>query len=63
MTQALFMKYFVLNPHKDDKYGEASRKAMMAYARVIGDENPEMAHQMIEWVRRCSEQIAIDRDG
>ena len=41
----LKMKYFVLKPSGGDKYAEASRKAMRAYANHIQGENPEL------WVR------------
>ncbi len=49
-NNGLLMKYFVLNPSKKDKYGEASRKAMMAYARAIKAENPELAKDLQLWV-------------
>jgi len=45
----LVMKYFVLKPHGVDKYAEASRKAMLAYASHIREENPELCQNLIDW--------------
>lgn len=45
----LTMKYFVLKPRGEDIYAAASRKAMRAYARLIQNENPELARELIEW--------------
>jgi hypothetical protein len=50
METGLMMKYFVLNPNKQDIYGEASRKAMMKYAAVIADKNKEFAEEIRNWV-------------
>jgi len=49
----LKMKYFVLNPkakHKHDRYAEASREAMKAYARVIQKVNEPLAKELLLWV-------------
>ncbi len=46
----LQMKYFVLNPTKDDDYGQASRIALRAYARAIKEENPELSNGLKSWV-------------
>jgi len=53
----LQLKYFVLNPTKDDAYGEASRKALLAYADAIQDENHELAYDVRHWVLSCRHQI------
>jgi len=46
----LKMKYFVLKPAGDNIYSEASRAAMKEYARVIIDENPNLANDLLKWV-------------
>jgi len=43
------MKYFVLKPAGDNKYAEASRKAMRAYAMHIQNENEELAEELRKW--------------
>lgn len=53
----LAMKYFVLKPKGDDKYAEASRKAMRAYATHIQQENPELCDELRAWAD--SESIAL----
>lgn len=58
MTGGLQMKYFVLNPAKDDAYGEASRKAMLAYSAAIMQENPELATGLFDWVRKIRDALA-----
>lgn len=45
----LKMKYFVLNPTKDDNYGHASREALRAYAKAIDGENHELAEDLWKW--------------
>lgn len=45
----LKMKYFVLNPTKDDAYGHASRQAMRAYAKCIMPENEKLAEDLFQW--------------
>jgi len=50
----LKMKYFTLRPeskYHDDIYAEASRKAMLEYARTIEEENQELATDLRKWVR------------
>ncbi len=44
----LQMKYFVLNPTRDDSYGRASRLALMEYADFINASNPELALDLRE---------------
>jgi len=46
----LVMKYFVLNPSKQDNYGSASREAMKAYASEIRPENPQLADDLLKWI-------------
>ena len=46
----LQMKYFVLNPNKKDRYGQASRVALRAYARSIMKENPALTQDIIKWL-------------
>ena len=45
----LQMKYFVLKPAGNNKYAEASRKAMRAYSRHIASENPELSEELKSW--------------
>lgn len=49
---ALEMKYFVLKPRGRSHHAEAARAAMLAYARAIGDHDPELAQGLGEWVNR-----------
>jgi hypothetical protein len=55
----LIMKYFVLKPASNDLFGSASRMAMLTYAEVIKEKNPEFAGEVIAWVER--EQAEIDK--
>ncbi len=43
------MKYFVLKPGGSDIYAEASRLAMLEYARHIKTENKELADEIRAW--------------
>jgi len=47
----LTMKYFVLNPNKDDVYGYASRAAIRAYADIVRGGNEPMASELLCWIR------------
>jgi len=49
-SQGLVLKYFVLNPTKDDPYGEASRQAMRTYARIIREHNAGLAFDLRAWL-------------
>ncbi len=60
MSKGLQMKYFVLKPLGIDAYAEASRCAMMKYADVIWDENPELASELREWSRAASEPARLE---
>ena len=46
------MKDFVLKPNGNDAYAEASREALLAYAKHIRSENAALAVDLIKWVRR-----------
>jgi hypothetical protein len=57
----LEMKYFVLNPNKDDAYGQASREAVFAYAESIKDENPKLSRQLKLWrIRIISKRFMLE---
>ena len=49
-TEGLGMKYFVLSPLKNDKYGIASRAAIRRYATMIYLTNPALANDLQNWV-------------
>jgi len=55
----LTMKYFVLNPNKNDRYGLASREAILAYARSIQVGNPILAYDLREWVKEVRLKISL----
>lgn len=57
--EGLVMKYFVMNPHKRDAYGEASRRGILKYAKVIKKENRKLAREMVEWIK----EIEISEDN
>ena len=46
------MKYFVLKPEGTDIFAKASREAMLRYAEVIKDADPELSKGMSEWALR-----------
>lgn len=48
--KGLMMKYFVLNPLKDDSYGEASRIALGHYAQSIMQTNKELSDDLVRWL-------------
>jgi hypothetical protein len=50
----LLLKYFVLKPRGGSPYEEASRAAMLTYAKVIKKENPQLAKDLREWVKQTS---------
>lgn len=53
----LKMKYFVLNPHKNNAYGEASRDALRAYAKTILHKNHKLAKDLLAWLVDIEEVI------
>lgn len=46
------MKYFVLKPKGNDIYAQASRDAMIQYAKTITIENNDLSQDILEWVLR-----------
>jgi len=57
MKRGLFMKYFVLNPWKNDAYGRASREAIREYAAFIEYENKELSDELDEWISQIEEEL------
>lgn len=57
MNKGLIMKYFVLKPSGKDIYGKASRAACEAYAKEIKDHNPELYHDLMQWVNTCRIEV------
>lgn len=62
MSKGLQMKYFVLNPSKQDAYGKASRSAMLLYAISIEEENKELASDLRQWVHNL-EDVKTDESA
>lgn len=58
----LKMKYFVLKPDGDDQYAEASRDAIIAYARCIDDYNSELAEDLYYWVDEINTSLDKKED-
>jgi len=56
----LMMKYFVLQPHKNNAYGNASRSAIKQYADEIAFDNPELAKDLHSWVNDIESSINSD---
>lgn len=47
----LLLKYFVLNPFSSDEdFANASQEAILKFAEVIKETNPELAEDLIGWV-------------
>lgn len=47
----LKLKYFVLNPFSSDKsFAEASQEAILRFAEIIKETNPQLAEDLIGWV-------------
>ncbi len=57
--KGLDMKYFVLNPNKADKYGEASREAISKYADIIQEENIELAEDLRYWLKHIDFNVTL----
>lgn len=51
-TSGLRLKYFVLKPQGSSTHARASRKALLAYAKVIEQENATLAKDLYAWERR-----------
>lgn len=58
----LQMKYFVLNPTKNDAYGLASRMAILAYATQIYSTNQQLATELRKWVTDIDLSIQPEKD-
>jgi len=54
----LQLKYFVLNPTKDDEYGEASKLAILSYADSIKIINPDLARDLSSWVNKLNASVS-----
>ena len=54
--KGMYLKYFVVEPHKDDPCGHASRKAVLAYSEAIYGWNQNLACDLKSWID------AIERD-
>ena len=53
----LKMKYFVLNPNKNDEFGKASREAIKIYAAFIAENNGKFAGQLCLWIEKLEEEL------
>ena len=53
----LEMKYFVLNPNTNDRYGRASRNAIRTYAIDIETEDPQLANDLVNWLALIEEKL------
>jgi hypothetical protein len=60
-TDGLTMKYFTLNPTKDNPYGNASRRALSTYAFVIREENPKLSADLEVWIGNIKADIKNGR--
>lgn len=49
---SLMMKYFVLKPRGMDWHATASRDALVAYAKAIKGHEPELAQELLDWVKK-----------
>ncbi len=61
-VRGIDMKYFVLNPNKRDRHGEASRKAIRTYARFFEKENLELFIDLNAWMDKIEEEEKGDRE-
>ena len=59
-TDGLTMKYFTLNPTKDNPYGNASRRALSTYALVIREENPKLSADLEVWIRNIEAEQRME---
>lgn len=58
----LQLKYFVLNPSSsDDAYADASREAMLTFAKYIKGTNPKLSEDLSQWVEKCD--LEDNREG
>lgn len=56
---ALEMKYFILKPKGCDDFALASREAMLTYAAIIKNADPELAEALVEWVIKEKEVVSM----
>jgi len=59
--EGLKMKYFVLNPFKNNAYGRASRIALIVYAKSIRQENKELAKDLTKWVEEIRGSFSLEK--
>lgn len=59
--QGLEMKYFVLNPTKDNSFGWASRRAIDTYAMAIRETNEKLSNDLMSWIKNIEADIKNDR--
>jgi len=55
----LKMKYFVLKPRGNDIFAAASRKAMRAYSRHIGDVDEIFADELMDWANDEAKKAGV----
>lgn len=55
--EGLKMKYFVLNPNKQDEYGKASREAIKTYASFIAETNVKLSAELFLWIEDLENQL------
>jgi len=63
VQRGLEIKYFVLNPWKDNAYGVASRKAMEIYASIINTENQTLAMDIHKFLAKVEETLKLLHDS
>ena len=56
----LEMKYFVLNPTKNNRYGRASRNAIRVYADDVWTENPKLCYDLKIWIDSIEQNLEIN---
>lgn len=55
--EGLALKYFVLNPNKQDGFGVASREAIRTYAKCISSTDRQLSLDLFQWMDEIEEQI------
>lgn len=58
--KGLEMKYFVLNPNKNNAYGKASRRAIEAYSLEISEVNLKLSRDLNDWMCKINHKIMED---
>ena len=59
---AMYSKYFVVNPNKDDIKGRASRMAVLAYADAVYKEDSALAFELRSWVDSIERKL-LEQSG